>query len=148
MCTDPKPLNKAFKRNHFPLPGMEELLPKLTSAKVFSVADAKNKFWQVELNGESSFLTTLGNTWGRYHWTRMPFGISPEQFRQKNSREDLSKLWRVWMESFSSLISSCLVWVTQKKKHCLATRIKVNRDKLKLCLLEVKFWDMCYPKID
>ena len=60
---------------------MEELLPKLTSAKVFSVADAKNKFWQVQLNEESSFLTTLGNTWGRYRWTRMPFGI----FLQNNS---------------------------------------------------------------
>ena len=32
---------------------------------------------------ESGFLTTFGTPWGRYRWTRMPFGISPapEEFQ-------------------------------------------------------------------
>jgi len=44
LCIDPKDLNKALKRSHYPIPTIEEILPELTKAKVFSVADAKNGF--------------------------------------------------------------------------------------------------------
>ena len=43
-CIDPKPLNQAFRRNHSPLPVIDDLLPELSKAKVFSVVDAKNRF--------------------------------------------------------------------------------------------------------
>jgi len=83
LCIDPKPLNQALKRNHYPLPVIDDLLPELSKAKVFSVVDAKNGFWHVQLDTDSSFLTTFGTLWGRYRWTRMPFGIShaPEEFQ-------------------------------------------------------------------
>ena len=85
LCIDPKPLNQALKRNHYPLPSIDDLLPDLANAKVFSVADAKNGFWHVELDTESSYLTTFGTPWGRYRWLRMPFGISPapEEFQKR-----------------------------------------------------------------
>ena len=85
LCTDPKPLNAALKRNHYPLPVIDDLLPLLAKAKVFSVVDARNGFWHVQLDNESSFLTTFGTPWGRFRWTRMPFGISPapEEFQRR-----------------------------------------------------------------
>ena len=85
LCIDPKPLNKALKRNHYTMPNLDDLLPELSKAKVFSVADAKNGFWHVELDDASSYLTTFGTAWGRYRWKRMPFGISPapEEFQRR-----------------------------------------------------------------
>ena len=47
LCIDPKPLNKALKRNHYPHPVIEDLLPNLSKAKVFTVLD-------VQLDQESS----------------------------------------------------------------------------------------------
>jgi len=84
LCIDPKPPNQALKRNHYPLPVIDDLLPELSKAKVFSVVDAKNGFWHVQLDTDSSFLTTFGTPWGRYRWTQMPFGISPapEEFQR------------------------------------------------------------------
>jgi hypothetical protein len=84
LCIDPKPLNKALKRNHYPPPDIEDLLPNLAKSKVFSVVDAKNGFWHVQLDQESSYLTTFATPWGRYRWKRMPFGISPapEEFQR------------------------------------------------------------------
>ena len=85
LCIDPKPLNKALKRNRYPLATIDDLLAKLTNAKVFTVADAKNGFWHVPLDDESSYLITFGTPWSRYRWTRMPFGISPapEEFQRR-----------------------------------------------------------------
>ena len=42
LCLDPKPLNKALKRNHYPMPTIDDLLPELCKARVFSVVDVKN----------------------------------------------------------------------------------------------------------
>ena len=54
LCIDPKDLNKALKRSHYPMPTIEEILPELSKAKVFSVADARNGFWQLKLDAPSS----------------------------------------------------------------------------------------------
>ena len=72
---DPQDLNKALLRPHYPLPTIEEMATRLSKAKVFSVLDAKNGFWQVQLDKESSFLTTFNTPFGRYRWLRLPFGI-------------------------------------------------------------------------
>ena len=77
ICIDPKTLNKALKRSHYPLPVIEDLLPELSDAKVFSKCDVKNAFWHVKLDEASSYLTTFETPFGRYKWNKMPFGISP-----------------------------------------------------------------------
>ena len=41
VCIHPQPLNKALKRSHYPLPVIDDLLPDLSKAKVFSVCDVK-----------------------------------------------------------------------------------------------------------
>ena len=88
LCIDPKDLNKAIKRPHYPLPTIEDILPKLTNAKVFSVLDAQKGFWQIELDESSSFLTTFWTPFGRFRWLLMPFGISsaPEEFQRRSMK--------------------------------------------------------------
>ena len=85
LCLDPLHLNKGIIRNHYPAPTAEDILPKLTKAKVFSVVDAKDGFLQVVLDEPSSYLTTFWTPFGRYRWLRMPFGIksAPEEFQRR-----------------------------------------------------------------
>ena len=85
ICLDPKDLNTAIKRSHYPLPTVEDVTSRLTNAKVFSVLDAKSGFWQVKLTENSSYLTTFNTPFGRFRWLRMPFGISsaPEIWQRK-----------------------------------------------------------------
>lgn len=45
ICLDPTNLNKAIKRHHYPMPCIEEIIPQLNNAKVFSLLDAKDGFW-------------------------------------------------------------------------------------------------------
>ena len=77
VCLDPRPLNKALKRAHYPMPVVDDLLPALANAQVFSVCDLRSGFWHISLDEESSYLTTFATPFGRYRWLRMPFGISP-----------------------------------------------------------------------
>ncbi|XP_058816047.1 uncharacterized protein K02A2.6-like [Topomyia yanbarensis] len=77
ICLDPIPLNKALKRPHLQFVTLDEILPELDKAKVFSTVDAKKGFWHVVLDEPSSKLTTFWTPFGRYRWTRLPFGIAP-----------------------------------------------------------------------
>ena len=45
VCLDPRDLNQAIKRPHYPMPIIEDILPEISDAKVFSVVDAKDGFW-------------------------------------------------------------------------------------------------------
>ena len=55
--------------------------------------DAKNRFWQVQLDSESSYLTTFNTPFGRYRWLRLPFGMkkAPEEY-QRRIHESLQNL--------------------------------------------------------
>ena len=81
----PKDLNQALKRPKYQMPTLEELLPKLNNAKVFTTLDAKDGFYQISLDEQSSKLTTFWTPFGRYRYLRMPFGIStaPEEFERR-----------------------------------------------------------------
>jgi hypothetical protein len=85
ICLDPKDLNKAIKREHYPIPTVEEVVASMPpNAKLFSVVDAKSGFLQIKLDQESSLLTTFNTPIGRYRWLRLPFGIrsAPELFQR------------------------------------------------------------------
>ena len=69
LCIDPHHLNRALKRSHYPLPVIEEILPELSKAKVFSKVGLKEGFLQVELDEESSKLTVFQTPWGRIAFT-------------------------------------------------------------------------------
>ena len=81
ICLDPKDLNKAIHREHYPLPTIEDIATRLHGAKLFTILDGG--FWHVVLDETSSFLTTFHTPFGQYHWKRMLFGIcsAPEVFQ-------------------------------------------------------------------
>ena len=85
ICIDPQPLNEALMREHYKLPTVDDVLPMLHDAKVFSKLDVKEAFWHVRLDEESSKLTTMITPFGRFRWVRLPFGlkVSSEIFQRK-----------------------------------------------------------------
>ena len=66
VCLDPRPLNKAIRREHFHLPTLEDITTRLTGACVFSKLVANHGYWQVPLAKESQPLTTFNSLFGRY----------------------------------------------------------------------------------
>ena len=83
VCLDPSDLNRAVMREHFPMQTVEDVIIRMPNAKVFSVLDPNHGFWQVKLAKDSSKLATFNTPFGRYSYTRLPFGIAsaPEVFQ-------------------------------------------------------------------
>ena len=151
ICIDPQPLNTAIKRNHYPLPTIEDLTPALANAKVFTVCDAKSGYWHVELDTASSYLTTFATPWGRYRWRRMPFGLclASEEF-QRRLHQALEGLEGVMAIADDILVygngasHSEAVEDHDRKLLCLLERcrnvgLKLNMEKMKLRQTEVNY---------
>ena len=85
VCLDPKELNKALLREHYTLPILEDTLHELGQSRVFTKADLSSGYWHIELDEESSKLTTFQTCFGRYKWLRLPFGlnVSSEIFQKR-----------------------------------------------------------------
>lgn len=75
ICIDPCDLNKAVKREHYPMRTIEEVISTMLCPKVFSVLDAKSGFLQIELNEALSLPTTFNTPIGRCRCLRLPFGL-------------------------------------------------------------------------
>ena len=113
--------------------------------------DAKNGFWHVSFDEESSYATTFGTLWGRYRWLRMPFGISPapEEF-QRRLDQALAGLNGCKAIADDIIVFECganddeavrdhdenLIALLQR---CRDKGVKLNREKLQLRLKEVAY---------
>ncbi|KAL6460946.1 hypothetical protein MHYP_G00309120 [Metynnis hypsauchen] len=144
ICIDPKPLNRALKRSHFPLPTIDDILPDLSNTKVFTACDVKQGFWHVKLEEESSYLTTFSTPFGRFRWLRMPMSISPApEIFQRKLMQALEGLPGIYIIADDVLITGEGETVEnatkdhdEKLRHflnrCREQNIKLNADKFKL----------------
>ena len=113
ICIHPRHLNSADKREHYPMPTIEEVLSRLPQAKVFSKFDASSGFWQLQLDEQSSELTTFNTPFGRCKFNRLPFGISsaPEVF-QKAINQVFEGL-----DGVAVIVDDILVWGKDDQEH-------------------------------
>ena len=151
VCIDPRPLNKALKREHYPLPVMEDLLPELSRAKCFSKVDLRSGYWHILLDEPSSLLTTFQTPFGRYRWCRLPFGtnVSSEIF-QKRLHQALDGLEGVLCVADDIIVygvgdTMSVAQISHDKRlndllqRCREMQIKLNMDKSEFRCSEVQF---------
>ena len=133
------------------MPILNEELHRLCKAKCFLLVDVREGFLHIPLDQESSLMTTMHTSYGRYRWLRLPFGISsaPEEFQMRihNALEDL--------EGTICIADDILVFgegdtydeaetdhdrrFAALMERCARKNIKLNPDKLQFKLKEVKF---------
>ena len=75
ICVDLKALNKSVMRETHPIPKVDDTLPQLSGAALFTKLDVNSGFWQIPLSEESFLLTTFIAPFSRYAFNKLPFGI-------------------------------------------------------------------------
>lgn len=151
LCLDPQQLNRALKRERYPLPVIDDVLPSLAQAKVFTKIDARNGYWHVQLDDELSKLTTFDTPYGRYRWKRLPFGVSvASEIFQKRLNQALDRLDGLLTvhddmiiygvgETEEEATADHNTKLRQFLQRCRERGVKLNKKKLKLLRKEIPY---------
>lgn len=84
ICVDMRRANEAILDEKHPMPTIEDLLPLLKDAVLFSKIDLKKAYHQIELHEDSREITTFSTPFGLYRWKRLSMGLkcAPEMFQK------------------------------------------------------------------
>ena len=131
VCLDPRDLNEAIRREHFPMRTFEDVAARMPNAVLFSKFDATSGYWQLPLSNESSLLTTFNTPFGRYRYLVLPFGVSSaSEIWQRAMEEEFGDL-----EGVEIVVDDILVWGENETQHdarvkALLARVKASGLKL------------------
>nr|GEY78827.1 DNA-directed DNA polymerase [Tanacetum cinerariifolium] len=75
VCIDYRKLNDATRKNHFPLPFMDQMLERLAGNKFDCFLDGFFGYFQILINPPDQEKTTFTCPYGTFAYRRMPFGL-------------------------------------------------------------------------
>ena len=145
VCMDPKDLNCAIKREHYPMSTIDEVVSRMPNATIFTALDARKGFWQIELDEQSSKLCTFNSPFGRYRFKRLPFGISsaPEVYQKV-----ISEIFE-GLDGVECIVDDILVWGTTQQQHderlrqvlerARSHKLRLNKEKCKVGMSELHY---------
>nr|GFB07403.1 reverse transcriptase domain-containing protein [Tanacetum cinerariifolium] len=84
VCIDYRKLNEATRKDHFPLPFMDQMLERLAGNVYYCFLDGFSGYFQIPIDPKDQEKTTFTCPYGTFAYKRMPFGLcnAPETFRR------------------------------------------------------------------
>lgn len=76
MCVDYRSLNRKTRKEHYPLPLIDDQLDLLGGNSLFITLDLASGYYQIPVAVESQDKTAFVTPDGQYQYKRMPFGLA------------------------------------------------------------------------
>ncbi|GJZ57943.1 reverse transcriptase domain-containing protein, partial [Tanacetum coccineum] len=75
VCIDYRKLNDATRKDHFPLPFMDQMLERLAGNEFYCFLDGFSGYFQIPIDPQDQEKTTFTCPYGTFAYKRMPFGL-------------------------------------------------------------------------
>ena len=96
MCIDYRKLNDATRKDHFPIPFMDQMLERLASQSFYCFLDGYSGYNQIVVDPNDQEKTTFTCPFGVFAYRRMPFGLC----------NDPATFQRCMMEIFANMVDN------------------------------------------
>ena len=139
MCIDYRKLNSATRKDHFPLPFIDQILERVAGHPFYCFLDGYLGYYEIEIALEDQEKTTFTCPFGTFAFRRMPFGLcnAPATFQ------------RCMMSIFSDMVEKCMeVFIDDLTVFGTSFGSCLSNLKNVLCRCEEKGlvlnWDKCH----
>jgi hypothetical protein len=137
MCIDYRKLNKATKKDHFPLPFIDEMLERLAHHAYFCFLDGYLGFMQIPIHPDDQHKTMFTCPCGMFAYRRMPFGLcnalaSFQRCMMAVFSEFTEEIVEVLMDDFSvygKTFMDCLANLDKVLMRCAEVDLVLNWEK-------------------
>ncbi|GJR08272.1 reverse transcriptase domain-containing protein [Tanacetum coccineum] len=137
VCIDYQKLNDATRKDHFPLPFMDQMLERLAGNEYYCFLDGFSGYFQIPIDPLDQEKTTFTCPYGTFAYRRMPFGLcnAPGTFQRcmvAIFHDMIEKTMEVFMDDFlvfGDSFSSCLSYLDKMLQRCEDTNLVLNWEK-------------------
>ena len=137
ICNDYRKLNKATRKDHFPLPFLDQMLDQLAGHEYYCFLDRYSGYNQIAIAPEDQEKTTFTCPYGTFAFRWMPFGLcnAPGTFQRCMMAifsYMVEKTIEIFMDDFSVLGNSfdnCLENLRSVLIRCEETSLVLNWEK-------------------
>ncbi|GJX50503.1 reverse transcriptase domain-containing protein [Tanacetum coccineum] len=137
VCIDYRKLNEATRKDHFPLPFMDQMLKRLAGNEYYCFLDGFSGYIQIPIDPKDQEKTTFTCPYGTFAYRLMPFGLcnAPGTFQRCMMaifHDMIEKTMEVFMDDFSvfgNSFSTCLSNLEKMLKRCEDTNLALNWEK-------------------
>nr|GEX92944.1 reverse transcriptase domain-containing protein [Tanacetum cinerariifolium] len=137
VCIDYLKLNEATRKDHFPLPFMDQMLERLAVNQYYFFLDGFSGYFQIPIDLKDQEKTTFTCPYGTFAYRCMLFGLSnaPGTFQRCMMaifHDMIEKTMEVFMDDFlvfGNSFQSCLSHLERMLKRCEDTNFCLNWEK-------------------
>ncbi|KAL2230537.1 UNVERIFIED_CONTAM: Retrovirus-related Pol polyprotein from transposon [Sesamum indicum] len=137
LCIDYRKLNAATRKDHFPLPFIDQMLERLAGQSHYCCLDGYSGFHQIPVASEGQEKTTFTCPFGTFAYRRMPFGLcnAPATFQRcmvSIFSDFVEHFVEVFMDDFTvygNSFEDCLEKLTKVLERCIEKNLVLNYEK-------------------
>ena len=137
VCIDYRKLNAAMKKDHFPVPFIDQILDRLASQSYFCFLDGYSGYNQITIHPDDQEKMMFTCPFGTFAFTRMPFGLCNGHATFQRCMtvifsDFLGDSLEVFMDYFSVFgedCDSCLAHLTKILEVCIRKQLVLSWEK-------------------
>nr|GEU38074.1 reverse transcriptase domain-containing protein [Tanacetum cinerariifolium] len=137
VCIDYQKLKEATRKDHFPLPFMDQMLERLAGNEYYCFLDGFSGYFQIPIDPKDQENTTFTCPYGTFAYKRMPFGLcnAPDTFQRcimAIFHDMIEQTMEVFMDDFlvfGDSFSTCLTNLEKMLKRCEDIKLALNWEK-------------------
>ncbi|GKC83384.1 reverse transcriptase domain-containing protein, partial [Tanacetum coccineum] len=137
VCIDYRKLNEATRKDHFPLPFMDQMLERLAGNEYYCFLDGFSGYFQIPIDPHDQEKTTFTCPYGTFAYRCMPFSLcnAPNTFQRCMMaifHDMIEKTMEVFMDDFlvfGNSFENCLSRVDKMLQRCEDTNLCLNWEK-------------------
>ena len=137
VCIDYRRLNEVTRKDHFPLPFIDQLLERISGHPFYCFLDGYSGYFQIEIAPEDQEKTTFTCPFGTYAYRRMPFGLcnAPATFQRcllSMFSDMVERIMEVYMDDitvYGGDFEECLTNLEAILQRCIEKNLVLNWEK-------------------
>ncbi|GJW67308.1 reverse transcriptase domain-containing protein [Tanacetum coccineum] len=130
-------INDSTRKDHFPLPFMDQMLERLAGNEYYYFLDGFSRYFQISIDSQDQEKTTFTCPYGMFAYRRMPFGLynasgTFQRCMMAIFHDMIEETMEVFMDDFSIFrdsFSSCFSHFDKMLKRCEDTNLVQNWEK-------------------